>query len=62
MGEAKDVRTDPVNSSKTLINLYQTILLYRCEAWSLTLRKEYRQLAFENREMIFGSKRDRVTG
>ena len=48
--------------------LYRTIILpvvlYGCETWSLTLRKEHRLRVFENRVLrrIFGPKRDGVTG
>jgi hypothetical protein len=40
------------------------VVLYGCETWSLTLRKEYRLRVFENRVLrrIFGTKRDEVTG
>jgi hypothetical protein len=36
------------------------VVLYGCETWSLTLRKEYRSRLFENRILrrIFGPKRD----
>jgi hypothetical protein len=36
------------------------VVLYGCEAWSLTLRDELRLRLFENRILIpiFGSKRD----
>jgi hypothetical protein len=50
------------------IRKYKTIILpvvlYGCETWSLTLREEYRLGVFENRvlKMIFGLKRDGVTG
>jgi hypothetical protein len=39
------------------------VVLYGCEAWSLTLRKEHRLRVFENRVLrrIFGPKRDEVT-
>jgi hypothetical protein len=39
------------------------LVLYGCEAWSLTLREECRLRVFKNRELrrIFGSKRDEVT-
>jgi hypothetical protein len=39
------------------------VVLYRCEAWSLTLRGEHRLKVFENRVLrrIFGPKRDEVT-
>jgi hypothetical protein len=40
------------------------VVLYGCETWSLTLRKEQRLREFENRVLrrIFGPKRDEVTG
>jgi hypothetical protein len=49
------------------------VVLYGCETWSLTLRKEHRLRVFENRVLrmifenrvlrrIFGPKRDKVTG
>jgi hypothetical protein len=40
------------------------VVLYGCETWSLTLRKELRLRVFENRVLrrIFGPKRDEVTG
>jgi hypothetical protein len=39
------------------------VVLYGCETWSLTLRKEYRLRVFENRVLrIFGPKRDGVVG
>jgi hypothetical protein len=40
------------------------VVLYACETWSLTLREEHRLRVFENRvlRMIFGPKRDEVTG
>jgi hypothetical protein len=39
-------------------------VLYGCETWSLKLREEQRLRVFENRvlRMIFGPKRDEVTG
>jgi hypothetical protein len=39
-------------------------VLYGCEKWFLTLRKELRLRVFENRMLrkIFGLKRDEVTG
>jgi len=46
--------------------IYRTIILpvvlYGCEAWSLTLREEHRLRVFENRVLkrIFGPKRDEV--
>jgi hypothetical protein len=40
------------------------VVLYGCETWSLTLKKEHRLRVFENRVLrrIFGPKRDEVTG
>jgi hypothetical protein len=40
------------------------VVLYGCEAWSLTLREERRLKVFENRVLrkMFGPKRDEVTG
>jgi hypothetical protein len=40
------------------------VVLYGCETWSLTIRKEHRPRVFENRVLrrIFGPKRDEVTG
>jgi hypothetical protein len=51
-----------------IVSLLQTIIspvvLYGCETWSLTLRKELRLRVFENRVLrrIFGPKRDEETG
>ena len=54
--------------SKNLkIKIYRTIILpvvlYGCETWSLTLRKERRLRIFENRVLrrIFGPKRGELT-
>jgi hypothetical protein len=50
------------------VKIYKTIILplvlYGCETWSLTLRKEHRLRVFENRVLrrIFGPKKDEVTG
>ena len=55
-------------SKNIKIKIYRTssvpVVLYGCETWSLTLRKERRLGVFENRvpRKIFGSKRDEVTG
>jgi hypothetical protein len=40
------------------------VLLYGCETWSLTLRRNIELRVFENRVLrrIFGPKRDEVTG
>jgi hypothetical protein len=49
------------------MRIYKTIILhvvlYGCETWSLTLRKEHRLRVFENRVLrrIFGPRRDEVT-
>jgi hypothetical protein len=54
--------------SNIKIRIYKIIILpvvlYGCETWSLTLRKEHRLRVFENRVLrrTFGSKRDEVTG
>jgi len=48
------------------IKIYRTIILpvvfYRCETWSLTLRKERKLRVFENMVLrrIFGPRRDKV--
>jgi hypothetical protein len=50
------------------VEIYKSIILpvvlYGCEAWSLTLREEHRPRVFENRMLrrIFGPARDKVTG
>jgi hypothetical protein len=40
------------------------VVLYGCEAWSLTLREERRLRVFENMVLrkLLGSKRDKVMG
>ena len=40
------------------------VILYGCETWSLTLREERKQRAFENKLFmrVYGPKRDEVTG
>jgi hypothetical protein len=45
-------------------SLIWPVVLYGCEAWSLTSREELRLRVFENRvqRRIFGLKRDEVTG
>jgi hypothetical protein len=47
-----------------LFTRFLPVVLYGCETWSLTLREEHRPRVFENRvlRIIFGSKRDEVTG
>jgi hypothetical protein len=55
-------------SRNVKVKIYKTIILtvvlYGCETWSLTLRKEHRLRVFENRVLrrIFGPKRDELTG
>jgi hypothetical protein len=55
-------------AEKRKIRIYKAIILlvvlYGCEAWSLTLREEHRLRVFENRVLrkIFGPQRDEVTG
>jgi len=55
-------------SKNIKIKIYRSIILrvvlYGCETWSLTLRKERRLRVFENRVLkkIFGPKRNEVTG
>jgi hypothetical protein len=55
-------------SRNAKVKIYKTIILpvvlYGCEAWSLTLRKDHRLRVYENRVLrrIFGPKRDEVTG
>jgi hypothetical protein len=55
-------------SKNVKIKIYRTVIfpvvLYGCEAWSLTLRKEHRLRVFDNRVLrwIFGSQRDEVRG
>ncbi|KAJ4450565.1 hypothetical protein ANN_01992 [Periplaneta americana] len=55
--------------SKNLkVRVYKTVILpvvlYGCEAWTLTFREEQRLRVFENKVLrkIFGAKRDEVTG
>jgi hypothetical protein len=45
-------------------NIILPVVLYGCEAWSLTLREESRLKVFENRVMrrVFGHKRNEVIG
>ena len=55
-------------SRKLKIKIYRTtilpVVLYECEAWSLTLREERKLRVFENMVLrrIFGPRRDEVTG
>jgi hypothetical protein len=60
--------TNDISQYNRCMDNYRTIILpvvlYGCEAWSLTLRKERRLRVFENRVLrrVFGPKRDEVTG
>jgi len=47
-----------------LINIILPVVLYGCETWSLTLRKERRLGVLKNMVLkrIFETKRDEVTG
>jgi hypothetical protein len=55
-------------SRNVKVKIYKTIILpvvmYGCEMWSVTLRKEPRLRVFEKRVVrrLFGPKRDEVTG
>ena len=55
-------------SKKLKIKIYRTIILpvvlYGCEAWSLTMREESKLRVFENMVLrrIFGPRRDEVMG
>ena len=55
-------------SKKLKVKAYKTIILpvvlYGCETWSPTLREEHRLRVLENKvlRMIFGSKRNEITG
>jgi hypothetical protein len=55
-------------SRNVKVKIYKTVILpvvlHECETWSLTSWEEHRLRVFENRvlRIIFGSKRDDVTG
>jgi len=65
---AQNLLSSSLPSKNIKIKTYRTLILpavlYGCETWSLTLRKEHRLRVFENRVLrrIFGTKRDEVTG
>jgi hypothetical protein len=48
----------------TYVYVNLPVVLYGCETWLLTLKKECRLRVFENRVLrrIFGPKREEVTG
>jgi hypothetical protein len=58
--------SSPLLSKNVKFKIYKAVILYivlyGCETWSLTLRKEYTLRVFENRILsrIFGPKRDEV--
>ena len=54
----KNINTD---THRTIILV---VVLFGCESWSLTLRKEFRLRVFENRALreIFGPMKDKATG
>jgi hypothetical protein len=60
--------SSPLLSRNLKVKIYKTIILpvvlFGCETWSVTLRKEHGLRVFENRVLrgIFGPKRDGVTG
>jgi hypothetical protein len=62
------IAQDNISFQCSKFRIYKTIILpvvlYGCEAWSLTLREVHRLRVFENRlvRRIFGLKRDEVTG
>jgi len=64
----RDVKFLKTDDCYPNIKIYRTIilpvLLYGCETWSLTLREERKLRVFENRvlRIVFGPKRDEVTG
>jgi hypothetical protein len=50
--------------SKTYKITIPSVVLYKCETWSLTLNEEFRLRVFENRvrRRIFGPKREEMLG
>jgi hypothetical protein len=66
-GSEPSVFSSAVKKTKK-IRIYKTIILpvvlYECETWSLTLKKEHRLRVFVNRVLrrVFGPKRDEMTG
>ena len=53
-----------MNSVFCFVTIILPVVLYGCEAWSLTAREESKLRVFENMVLrkIFGPKRDEVTG
>jgi len=64
----KNLLSSRLLSKNSKIKIYRTIILpvvlYGCEAWSLTLGEEMKMRVFENRVLrkIFGPRRDEATG
>ena len=64
----KNLSSSRMLSKNLKIKIYRTIILpvvlYGCEAWSLTLREERKLRVFENMVLrrIFGPRREEVTG
>ena len=64
----QNILSSSLLSKNLKIKIYRTIILpvilYGCETWSLTLRKECRLRVFENRVLrrVFGPKRERLQG
>jgi hypothetical protein len=64
----QNVLSSRLLSESVKIRIYKTIILpvvlHGCEAWSLTLKRGHRLRVFEKkaRRIIFGPKRDEVTG
>jgi hypothetical protein len=57
-----------LQSKNVKVKIYRSVIfpvvVHGCESWSLTLREEHMMRVSENRilSMIFGPKRDEVTG
>jgi hypothetical protein len=66
--EERNLLSSSLLSKYLKIKIYRSVIvpvvLYGCETWSLTLRKECGLRVFENRVLrrIFGPKWDEVTG
>jgi hypothetical protein len=65
---AQSLLSSRVLSRNVKAKIYKTIILpvvlYGCETWPFTLREEHKLRVFENKvlKIIFGPKRDEVTG
>ena len=68
LNSAQNLLSSSLLSTNIKIKIYRTIIfpvvVYWCETWSLTLKKERRLRVSANRVLrrIFGPKRDEVTG